>query len=500
MTAIYVRQSVEREDSISAESQTELCRFEAKGAPCRVYADIGYSGKNTDRPQFRRLVADIRRGEITAVIVYRLDRISRSILDFANMMTLFERYRVEFLSSTEKFDTSAPVGRAMLNICMVFAQLERETIQQRVTDAYYSRSGKGFYMGGRVPYGFRLAETSLHGKKTKTYVPEPEEAALVRKIYERYADPAASYGDVTAFFAALGILCRGKPWSRARVAACLKNPAYVRADAEVCDFFRMQGAQVESPREDFIGTNGCYFYQGRGAAGRKRTQLKDGRLVLAPHEGIVPADLWLACRVKCLRNRQVQTGRKVHNTWLAGLLKCGICRYALTCKKYPDRRVRYFLCSRKMNSGACAGPGLLHADELENLIGEEIVRRLKEFPVLPAESGRRGERPESAALRAKRDGAERELRALSEKVAFADGVLLARIGKRMEELESLRVGLERRLLATATECGTEQRGAEIRNPAALWGKLPQEDKRKAAAALIEVVYATAEEVKIYWKI
>ena len=90
--------------------------------------------------------------------MYKLDRISRSILDFSNMMNLFQQYQVEFVSSTEKFDTSTPMGRAMLNICIVFAQLERETIQKRVSDAYYSRSQKGFRMGGKPPYGYRLEE------------------------------------------------------------------------------------------------------------------------------------------------------------------------------------------------------------------------------------------------------------------------------------------------------------------------------------------------------
>ena len=94
---------------------------------------------------------DIKRGLIAKVVVYKLDRISRSILDFANMMELFQQYNVEFVFSTEKFDTSTPMGRAMLNICIVFAQLERETIQKRVTDAYYSRSQRGFKMGGESP-------------------------------------------------------------------------------------------------------------------------------------------------------------------------------------------------------------------------------------------------------------------------------------------------------------------------------------------------------------
>lgn len=122
--------TVNREkDSISVESQLEYCRYETHGDPYIEYADRGFSGKNTNRPDFERMMNDIRAGKIKRVIVYKLDRISRSILDFANMMETFQEYNVEFVSSTEKFDTSTPIGRAMLNICIVFAQLERETIQ-----------------------------------------------------------------------------------------------------------------------------------------------------------------------------------------------------------------------------------------------------------------------------------------------------------------------------------------------------------------------------------
>ena len=158
--AIYARQSVDKKDSISIESQIEFCKYELKGGNCKEYTDKGYSGKNTDRPKFQELVRDIKRGLIAKVVVYKLDRISRSILDFANMMELFQQYNVEFVSSTEKFDTSTPMGRAMLNICIVFAQLERETIQKRVTDAYYSRSQRGFKMGGKAPYGFHIDKSN----------------------------------------------------------------------------------------------------------------------------------------------------------------------------------------------------------------------------------------------------------------------------------------------------------------------------------------------------
>ena len=112
---MYLRKtSVDRKDSISIESQIDFCKYELKGGSCRVFKDKGYSGKNTDRPEFQKLLGEIRKGKVRRVIVYKLDRISRSILDFATMMELFQEYDVEFVSSTEKFDTSTPMGRVQV--------------------------------------------------------------------------------------------------------------------------------------------------------------------------------------------------------------------------------------------------------------------------------------------------------------------------------------------------------------------------------------------------
>lgn len=125
MVAIYARQSVDKKDSISIETQIQLCREELEPeAPLRVYQDRGYSGSNTNRPGLRQLLEDVRRREIQRVAVYKLDRISRSLMDFARLVELFREYGVAFQSTQERFDTATPMGNAMLSIAMVFAQLE----------------------------------------------------------------------------------------------------------------------------------------------------------------------------------------------------------------------------------------------------------------------------------------------------------------------------------------------------------------------------------------
>jgi len=295
LDAIYARQSIDKADSISIESQIEFCRYEARGAACLEFFDKGYSGKNTDRPGFQQMRAAIRRGEIKRVICYKLDRCSRSILDFSNLMEELQTYGVEFVSCTEKFDTSTPMGRAMLNICIVFAQLERETIQQRVCDAYHARCRKGFYMGGRVPFGYRLEPYILDGKKTSRYVVDEMEAQILRFLYREYASPLTSLGDLVEKLKTAGIAHPRKEngqWIRENIGRMLRNPIYVKADGAVFHYFWEKGIAIYNPPEDFIGSNGCYLYSDKEKNGKL--------LVLAPHEGIVSSRLWLQCRCKQL--------------------------------------------------------------------------------------------------------------------------------------------------------------------------------------------------------
>ncbi len=381
--ALYARQSIEKKDSISVESQLEYCRYETHGKPYIEYIDKGFSGKNTNRPSFENMINDIYAGKIERVIVYKLDRISRSILDFTNMMEIFQKYHVEFLSSTEKFDTSTPIGRAMLNICIVFAQLERETIQKRVSDAYYARCKRGFYMGGRIPYGYRLTNTMIDNIHTSMYEEVPEESEQLKLIYSMYADTDNSLGDIVRYLNEHNIKNRrGANWNCARISEMLRNPIYVKADTDVYQFFQSQGANIHNPINDFMGYNACYLYKGVSTT-KKQYDLSDKEIVLAPHKGFIPSKIWLACRIRCLNNRQSTKTCKAKNSWLAGKIKCGNCGYALTIRKAKTKWARYFVCSQAGNHGNCKGTECtIYADVLEEYILFAIKQRLLEFQKL----------------------------------------------------------------------------------------------------------------------
>jgi len=277
-----------------------------------------------------------------------------------------------------KFDTSTPMGRAMLNICIVFAQLERETIQKRVTDAYYSRCQKGFHMSGKAPYGYKLEPTVVEGIRTKMMVAEPDTAEHVRLMFEMYSDPQTSFGDIARYFSEQGIPINGKALARGFVSQLLRNPAYAQADLELYDFFKAQGAAIVNDAADFTGKNGCYLYQGRDVAENKRQTLKDHILVIAPHEGLISSDVWLQCRKKLMNNTTFQNGRKAQNTWLAGKIKCGRCGYALV--SVNSSGIRYLRCHKRVdNIESCEGCGTLRTDEFEQSIYTQMIVKWLSF-------------------------------------------------------------------------------------------------------------------------
>lgn len=498
INAIYVRQSVDRADSISIESQIEFCKYELKGSSFKVYRDKGYSGKNTARPQLQLLIDDIRKGEISTVIVYKLDRISRSILDFSNMMELFQQYQVEFVSSTEKFDTSTPMGRAMLNICIVFAQLERETIQKRVSDAYYSRSQKGFRMGGKPPYGFRLEETMIDGIHTKMLVEEPEEAENVRKIFRMYAEPEISYGAITRYFAGEGVLFYGKELMRSMLAQLLRNPVYVRADKDIYRFFKSQGADITAECEQFDGVHGCYLYQGRDSQKNKLQSLKGQMLVLAPHEGLVSSELWLQCRIKLFENKSNSANRKAVNTWLAGKVKCGKCGYAAMTMKSRSGK-GYLRCTKRLNNRACPGCGKMYTEDVENHVYQAMLDRLREEQRPPGYT-REHQNPEIGRLSGEVEELEERITALVDSLAGAGETLSGYIRRKVEELDQLRQEKMKELLALSADSATPEQIERVVKYVGGWEKAAFEEKRFAVDRMIKAVRVSPGNIGIEWKL
>lgn len=186
-----------------------------------VFEDPGYSAKNTDRPDYQAMMDRLRAGEFSHLLVWKIDRISRNLLDFANMYDELKRLGVVFVSKNEQFDTSSAIGEAMLKIILVFAELERNMTAERVTAVMLSRANNGQWNGGRVPYGY------AYDKQTKEFSLDPAESQVVRRMYELY-EREQSLVAVCRYFNAKGIYSRsGNEWTPTTVNKILKNQFYV---------------------------------------------------------------------------------------------------------------------------------------------------------------------------------------------------------------------------------------------------------------------------------
>lgn len=500
MIAIYARQSIDKKDSISIETQIETCRRETDEEAV-IYSDRGFSGKNTNRPDFVRLMTDIRSGKIEKVVVYKLDRISRSVLDFSRMMEIFGEYAVEFVSCTERFDTATAMGRAMLNIAVVFAQLERETIQMRVTDAYYSRSHKGYYMGGRVPYGFKLEGTSINGIHTSVFVPDVQEIEQIRLLYSIYAKPGKTLGDAMRTLADAGFkrTRSGALWSTARISEILRNPVYVKADADVYHFFAENGANLINPVSDYIGTNGIFLYKGADGDDKKRKQydLENRDVVLAPHAGVIDADIWLACRLKLMNNRKLATVRRGTRSWLTGKVKCKKCGYAYQVTESKVTKAgRYFQCSGARYAVKCRGSGhTIYALEFEHYIFGQMKKEMEKLGYL-SDEGRKKE-PAANEYKIRIAQLDEEIKSLMGKVSSANDTLMDYINKRIQELDMERQELQKKLVP---ERDTEEKNDCITDYIDLWDRLEMLDKQRIADILIDRIEIGETKIEIFWNI
>ncbi|MCL2672629.1 MAG: recombinase family protein [Clostridiales bacterium] len=379
MVAIYARQSVDKgEQSLSIGSQIEECQKRLHGSTdFKVYEDKGFTGANTNRPGFIQMMDDVKSGRIVKVIVWKLDRISRSLLDFASIVAIFNQNNVGFDSVIDNFDTSTPMGRAMLNIVMVFAQLERETIQLRIIANYQKRAEKGFFLGGRAIFGLEKIPITVDGYKTSTYRLDPVYGSTLLEMFYIYANTDATLRRIAMDFNERGVLNNnGTMWESQKLSRILSSPTYVQGDTDIYEFYKNRGVIVLSDVEEFKG-NGLYLYGKRESHERKYTDVKDHKLVVALHEGVIDSQTWLKVQYKLAENKQFGKRHGGKSSWLIGLMKCAKCGYAITGSqsgKYTTLR-----CSRRMNFGDCDGLTCLHADNLEAQIWQEILKKVEEL-------------------------------------------------------------------------------------------------------------------------
>jgi DNA invertase Pin-like site-specific DNA recombinase len=351
--AIYTRKSTEdglEMDYNSLDAQKDACvayiasqRSEGWVALPETYSDGGYSGGNLNRPSLQRLLAHVQEGLVDCIVVYKIDRLSRSLADFAKLVELFDAHKVTFVSVTQSFNTTTSMGRLTLNILLSFAQFERELGGERVRDKIAASRAKGIWMGGTPPMGYDVRERKL--------IPNSAEAKLVRRIFERFialgsitvlARELRTEGVTTKCWTTLtGKIRVGKLVDKGFLYKFFKNPVFI----------------------------GVAAYKGKHFAGE--------------HEAILDRGLWDQVQAMLGRDEPEKRARQNRPSRAPALLKGLIFAddgYAMTpgytLKK--GRSYRYYVNTRSMKVGkdACAVPRV-PAGEIEAAVIAQVRKVLR---------------------------------------------------------------------------------------------------------------------------
>lgn len=389
--AIYSRKSRFTGKGESTQNQVEMCREYGKSHfnidDFIIYEDEGFSGGNADRPEFQRMIDHSKKKKFDIVICYRLDRISRNISDFTSLIELLQDSNIGFVSIREQFDTSTPMGRAMMYIASVFAQLERETAAERIRDNMLQLSRTGRWLGGNPPTGFKsepilYLDSNMKQKKMFKLSPINEELELVKVIYNKYLE-FQSLSKLETYCMQSEIKTKkDKYFHKQSIRNILINPVYAVADTYVYDYFDASEAQICNSRDDFNGKHGIMAYNKKIVKKGKSVKTKDTSqwiVAIGKHKGIISGKDWVIIQKLINKNKSLAPRQGTsYAALLSGFLRCKCGSFMKVkygqLKKGTDKRHFYYICNTKQVSKT-------QLCNNKNLIGEkadnEVIEALK---------------------------------------------------------------------------------------------------------------------------
>lgn len=375
--AIYSRKSKFTGKGESVENQIELCKKYAKDNGYNdilIYEDEGFSGGNINRPEFKSMMKDAKLKKFDAIICYRLDRISRNVSDFSNLIDQLKALGIDFISIREQFDTSSPMGTAMMFISSVFAQLERETIAERIKDNMYELAKTGRWLGGTPPLGFSsepvyYLDNNSKQKKMMKLAPIDEDINLVKFFFEQYLS-LGSLGKLQKHLIKNNINTkRNATWDIKALQLLLRNPVYVKSTELVVSYLSTKGATVFGEPNG----NGILSYNKKDSKDKYR-DISEWILSVSMHEGIIEDVLWLKTQKLLDRNKNLAPRLVSGNSsgLFNSVLYCSKCDGRMIQKqghksKKTGNILRYYVCLNKMNSsGELCNSKNVRVDKLED--------------------------------------------------------------------------------------------------------------------------------------
>lgn len=362
IVGIYPRKSVYRDNSDSVKVQIQLCKdyaniiYKGQNPEFIIYdKDEGFSGKNTNRPSFKELMADVKADVLDAVVVYKLDRISRNVREFSAMYEVFQQHNVAFVSVKESFDTSTPMGRTVMYILAAFAQLERENTSERVADNMRALGFAGKWTGGRCPAGMKSVIKEIGGKKHSYLVVDDETIPTVKLLYKLLlqGNPVTR---VERYCRDHGIRTQyGNYFTSTQIYSILTNPVYCQNSPEAYDYFSSLGCSLPDPSL-FDGKHGLIAYgkTKTGANGQRAQDKSNWTISVGIHEPVMPFSEWLAAQGQFHQNKMMRTP-KYQLGILKGVLRCK-CGSKMDVRTYTQNgnTFSYYLCSKRVRRGTAA--------------------------------------------------------------------------------------------------------------------------------------------------
>jgi len=370
--AIYSRKSKLTVKGESIENQVQMCKnyasIQLKNkliTEFLIYEDEGFSGGNTNRPEFHRLIEDAKTKKYDMLICYRLDRISRNVADFSNTLKLLQTNNIDFVSIRENFDTTSPMGRAMIYIASVFAQLERETIAERIKDNMLELSKSGRWLGGVTPIGYKAypiiyIDEKMNEKKMVKLTQVPEELKKVKLLYSKYLE-LKSLSKVETFALQHNIKTkRNSDFIKANIRIVLTNPVYVKATQAVLEYLQSEGITTCG---DPDGEHGLLSYNKQksiatnsGKVARVLRQKAEWIAAMSSQKGVIEANDWIEVqKILCKNKDTFPNEGKTHNALLTGILKCATCGSNMQIShghisSKTGLKIYYYACTMKKHS------------------------------------------------------------------------------------------------------------------------------------------------------
>jgi len=394
--AIYSRKSKFTGKGESIENQIELCRQyiaahygEKSAENILIYEDEGFSGGNLERPKFKAMMNDARENRFSAIVCYRLDRISRNIGDFAKLIDELADLEIAFVSIKEQFDTSSPMGRAMMYIASVFSQLERETIAERIRDNMHELSKTGRWLGGTNPTGYEsesIENVTIDGKVKKACKLKiiPDEAEIIKVIFDKFLE-TNSLTKTDAFLIQKGYRTKNdKLFTRFAIKGILQNPVYMIADEDAYKYLTDNDVDLFAEQDAFDGKHGIMAYNRTIQKAGKANQIRpmDEWIVsVGKHKGMIAGGLWIKVQELLEQNRSKSYRKPRSNVaLLSGLLYCGNCNDYMRPKlskrlNAQGEQIYSYLCNLKerSRSHSCDSKNV-NGNTLDKAIIEEIKK------------------------------------------------------------------------------------------------------------------------------